>query len=91
MVFEIRPLARCTGLAWLSSTLKPQKNAFNAAMSGSLGQKLFGDVGYVTFPCGYTIAEDGDTVRLYYGAADSCIALATGSIKSMLDWLDQVK
>jgi predicted GH43/DUF377 family glycosyl hydrolase len=53
--------------------------------------ELFGDVGYVTFPCGYTIAEDGDTVRLYYGAADSCIALATGSIKSMLDWLDQVK
>lgn len=46
-----------------------------------------GDVGNVVFPCGYTIAADGDTVNLYYGAADSSIALATGSIKAMLDWL----
>jgi len=47
-----------------------------------------GDVGNVVFPCGYTIAPDGDTVRFYYGAADSTIALATASLKEMLDWLD---
>ncbi len=46
-----------------------------------------GDVNNVVFPCGYTIAADGDTIRLYYGAADTCIALATGSIKTILDWL----
>ncbi len=46
-----------------------------------------GDVGYVVFPCGYTIEADGDTIRFYYGAADSSIALATGSIRAMLDWL----
>ena len=46
-----------------------------------------GDVDNVVFPCGYTIAPDGDTVRLYYGAADTTIALATGSVKTMLDWL----
>jgi predicted GH43/DUF377 family glycosyl hydrolase len=48
-----------------------------------------GDVPYVVFPCGYTIADDHDTVNLYYGAADSCIGVATGSIKEMLEWLDQ--
>ncbi len=48
----------------------------------------FGDVGYVVFPCGCTIAPDGDTLNLYYGAADSCIALATGSIQAMLGWLE---
>ena len=48
-----------------------------------------GDVGDVVFPCGYTIAQDGDTLNLYYGAADTTIALATGSIKEMLDWLSQ--
>lgn len=48
-----------------------------------------GDVGNVVFPCGYTLAPDGDTVNLYYGAADTCIALATGSIRRMLDWLDR--
>jgi predicted GH43/DUF377 family glycosyl hydrolase len=48
-----------------------------------------GDVPNVTFPCGYTIAPDGDTLNLYYGAADTCIALATGSIRAILDWLEQ--
>jgi predicted GH43/DUF377 family glycosyl hydrolase len=46
-----------------------------------------GDVPNVVFPCGITIANDEDTVRLYYGAADSCICLAVGSIKEMLAWL----
>lgn len=48
-----------------------------------------GDVGNVVFPCGYTIAEDGDTINIYYGAADTSIGLATGSIKAMLAWLDE--
>lgn len=49
----------------------------------------FGDVGNVTFPCGYTIGNDGDTINLYYGAADTSIALATGSIRKLLEWLDR--
>jgi predicted GH43/DUF377 family glycosyl hydrolase len=48
-----------------------------------------GDVGYVVFPCGYTLAPDGDTVRLYYGAADMSVALATGSVRAMLEWLER--
>lgn len=48
-----------------------------------------GDVGNVVFPCGCTIAPDGDTLSLYYGAADTSIGLATGSIRAMLDWLEQ--
>jgi predicted GH43/DUF377 family glycosyl hydrolase len=47
-----------------------------------------GDVKDVVFPCGQTIGADGDTVNLYYGAADSSMALATGSIRSLLSWLD---
>jgi predicted GH43/DUF377 family glycosyl hydrolase len=46
-----------------------------------------GDVGDVVFPCGYTLGDDGDTINLYYGAADTAIALATGSVGEMLDWL----
>jgi predicted GH43/DUF377 family glycosyl hydrolase len=46
-----------------------------------------GDVSNVVFPCGYTIDPDGDTINLYYGAADSSIGLAKGSIREMLDWL----
>lgn len=51
--------------------------------------EMMGDVGGVVFPCGWTLAPDGDTVRMYYGAADSCMALATGSLKAILDWLEE--
>ncbi len=46
-----------------------------------------GDVDNVVFPCGYTLGEDGDTLNIYYGAADTSIGLATGSVKKMLKWL----
>jgi len=48
-----------------------------------------GDVPNVTFPCGYTLGTDGDTLHLYYGAADTNIALATGSVRQILNWLDE--
>ena len=47
-----------------------------------------GDVNGVVFPCGQTIGADGDTIYLYYGGADTCVALATGSIRALLAWLD---
>ena len=47
-----------------------------------------GDVRDVVFPCGYTLGADGDAINLYYGAADSCIALARGSVRELLAWLD---
>ena len=50
--------------------------------------EMFGDVGYVTFPCGYTLdPQNSDAIRIYYGAADAAVALATGSVRKMLDWL----
>ncbi|HYT73706.1 MAG TPA: hypothetical protein VEL79_03060 [Vicinamibacterales bacterium] len=48
-----------------------------------------GDVGNVAFPCGYVVASDGDTIHLYYGAADTSVALATGSIGHLLAWLER--
>lgn len=48
-----------------------------------------GDVKDVVFPCGQTIGADGDTIHLYYGASDSCVALATGSIRELLTWLEE--
>ncbi len=48
-----------------------------------------GDVANVTFPTGCTVAPDGDTLRVYYGAADTCVALATGSVRQILRWLGE--
>jgi predicted GH43/DUF377 family glycosyl hydrolase len=48
-----------------------------------------GDVANVAFPCGYTLGPDGDTLNLYYGAADTSVALATASVRQLLGWLDE--
>jgi len=46
-----------------------------------------GDVPNAVFPCGVTVGDDGDTILLYYGAADTSIAVATASISALLRWL----
>ena len=48
--------------------------------------EVIGDVDKVVFPCGWV--EEGDTVRLYYGGADRCIALATARVSELLAWLE---
>jgi len=45
-------------------------------------------VGNVVFPCGTTIGTDGDTLLMYYGAADTSIAVARGSVRALLQWLE---
>lgn len=50
--------------------------------------EMRGDVDHVVFPCGTTTAADGDTLMMYYGAADTCIGVAQGSIRAILEWLD---
>ena len=44
-----------------------------------------GDVPNVVFPCGLVHDEAGGEIRLYYGAADSCICLATARLDELLD------
>jgi len=46
-----------------------------------------GDVDKVVFPCGWLV--EGDDVRIYYGGADKCIALATARVSELLDWLEK--
>ena len=56
-------------------------------LSPEMDYERKGDVGNVIFPCGYTLAEDGDTLRLYYGGADTCVAVASGSLRHLIAWL----
>jgi len=46
-----------------------------------------GDVADVVFPCGAIFDPKTGELRLYYGAADTSIALAIGQVHEMLDWL----
>ena len=47
-----------------------------------------GDVDDVVFPCGWI--RKGDSIYMYYGAADSCIALATTSVTRLIQYLLEV-
>ena len=46
-----------------------------------------GDVDDVVFPCGW-IADD-DAIKIYYGGADKCIAVAEARQSDLLDWLSR--
>ncbi len=42
-----------------------------------------GDVPNVVFPCGLIVEDDG-MIKMYYGAADTCIALAEGPLDELM-------
>jgi len=46
-----------------------------------------GDVTGVVFPCGWILDEPSGTIRLYYGGADTCLALATAQLSDVLSYL----
>lgn len=48
-----------------------------------------GDVPDVTFPCGVVLR--GDELIMYYGAADTTMAIATASLKQLLDYIRHSK
>lgn len=46
-----------------------------------------GDVVGVVFPCGWTVPPGSDELRLYFGAADSAVALATARLSEVLAYV----
>jgi predicted GH43/DUF377 family glycosyl hydrolase len=46
-----------------------------------------GDVNGVVFPCGWILDKPQKEIRIYYGGADSCLALATVQLPELLDYL----
>ncbi len=46
-----------------------------------------GDVNGVVFPCGWILDKPSGIIRLYYGGADTCLALATAQLSDVLDYL----
>src|SRR3954447_13150275 len=49
--------------------------------------EITGDIPNVVFPCGATLDHLSDELRLYYGAADTCVALMSAQLADVLDWL----
>ncbi len=47
--------------------------------------EVSGFVDNVVFSCGAIADEEKDEIRIYYGAADTCIGLATGSLSELIE------
>ncbi len=45
--------------------------------------------GSVIFPCGMILEDDGE-VKIYYGAADTCVALATAKLDDLLNSIEPI-
>jgi hypothetical protein len=41
----------------------------------------------VVFPCGWILDPASGAIRIYYGAADTCLALATAQVSDLLSYL----
>lgn len=46
-----------------------------------------GDVDDVVFPSGWVLDERRETLNMYYGGADSCIALAVAKVADLLEYI----
>ncbi|HSG89529.1 MAG TPA: hypothetical protein VLA56_09985 [Pseudomonadales bacterium] len=46
-----------------------------------------GDVPEVVFPCGWILDDDGRSIRLYYGAADTTVCVAMGDLEEIVAYL----
>ena len=57
-------------------------------MAPAARYELAGFFGKVVFTNGHLIEEDGDTVTMYYGAADEVICGARLSLRALLASLD---
>jgi predicted GH43/DUF377 family glycosyl hydrolase len=49
--------------------------------------ELSGDVPDVVFPCGTVLDEASGELRMYYGAADTSMGLATARLSDLLEWM----
>ncbi|WP_182188182.1 glycosidase [Pectinatus frisingensis] len=47
-----------------------------------------GDVRDIVFPCGWLLNPNDNKIKMYYGAADTCIALATASLDEILSYIE---
>ena len=82
------PPARSTGSGSRCSTPSTRSRVLARSSEWIFGPdapyERTGDVDQVVFSCGWLLLDDGDTLRIYYGAADTSVCVATASLGALL-------
>ena len=79
------------GLALLDTeTLEVIRRSKDWVLGPKEDYEILGDVGNVIFSCGAVINDDNELL-VYYGAADSVVALATADLRDILQYLEGCK
>ena len=82
-------MGRFTGWGWHCSTWSDPGRVLRRSDEWIFGPaesyERVGDVSDVVFPCGWVLDDQTGLVKMYYGGADSCIALATASLSDFLN------
>lgn len=71
----------------LENPLKVLNRSDEWVMSPTEWYEREGDVDDVIFPSGWVMDEKKKVLKMYYGGADSCIAMATAKISDLLGYL----
>ncbi len=88
-------LTSCNGYVYsMSAALldldQPWKVIYRAApymLSPQMPYECVGDVQNVVFPCAALVDGDTNRLALYYGAADTVVALAFARVDEVVDWV----
>jgi beta-1,4-mannooligosaccharide/beta-1,4-mannosyl-N-acetylglucosamine phosphorylase len=88
-------LTSCNGYVYsMSAALldldQPWKVIYRAApymLSPQMPYECVGDVQNVVFPCAALVDGDTNRLALYYGAADTVVALAFARVDEIVDWV----
>jgi predicted GH43/DUF377 family glycosyl hydrolase len=71
----------------LNSPWKVLRRGEEWVMGPTAPYERIGDVSDVVFPSGVVVQKETDQLNLYYGAADSTIAVATAKLSECIDYL----
>ncbi len=71
----------------LNSPWKVLRRSDEWVLGPSAPYERIGDVADVVFPSGAVVKKETDQLYLYYGAADSTVAVATAKLSDCIDYL----
>ena len=71
----------------LNSPWRVLRRSDEWVLGPSAPYERIGDVSDVVFPSGAVVHKETDQLNLYYGAADSAIAVATAKLSDCLDYI----